>query len=101
MGNPEQIKKCTKCLNEKEISNFRKQPKGKFGVMSVCKICQSNIEKNNRINGNSTSVERNKRFRENNPDKIKKWLKKYSDKNKEKRQEYDKIYRQENKEIKN
>ena len=101
MGESEQIKRCTKCSDEKEISNFRKYPKGKFGVMSVCKICQSTIEKNNRLSGNSTNIERNKRFRENNPDKIKKWLKEYSNNNKEKRKEYDKKYRQENKELKN
>jgi hypothetical protein len=101
MDSTEQIKKCTKCGDNKLICQFRKQPKGKFGVMSVCKICQSNIEKYNRLIGNSTSVERNKRFRENNPDKIKKWLKTYGDKNKEKRKEYDKNYRYNNKELKN
>lgn len=93
MDSREQIKKCTKCGNNKLISQFRKQSKGRFGVMSVCKSCQSNIEKYNRLIGNTTSTERNKRFRENNPDKIKKYLKDYSNKNKEKRKEYDKNYR--------
>ena len=101
MDNQKQIKKCSKCSEEKLLINFRKQKKGKFGVMSVCKICQSIIEKNNRLTGNSTSIERNKRFRENNPDKIKNWLKTYSENNKEKRKEYDKKYREENKELKN
>ena len=101
MDSGEQIKKCTKCGENKLICHFRKQPKGKFGVMSVCKSCQSNIEKYNRLIGNSTSIERNKRFRENNSDKIKKWLKIYGDKNKEKRKEYDKNYRINNKELKN
>lgn len=101
MDKREQMKTCTKCGDDKLICQFRKSSKGKFGVMSVCKICQSNIEKYNRLIGNSTSVERNKRFRENNPNKIKKWLKEYGDKNKEKRKEYDKNYRINNKELKN
>ena len=101
MDSGEQIKKCTKCGNNKLIYYFRKQSKGKFGVMSVCKSCQSSIEKHNRLIGNSTSIERNKRFRENNPDKIKKYLKDYSGKNKEKRKEYDKNYRINNKILKN
>jgi hypothetical protein len=95
------IKRCTKCDITKNITEFRKQKKGKYGVMSICKICQSEIEKNNRINGNSTSVERSKRFRENNPDKIKVWLKDYSDKNKDKRKEYDKKYNKDNRDLKN
>ncbi len=97
----EQIKKCTKCNVEKLECEFRKSSKGKFGVSSICKICQSNIEKNNRLNGKSTSIERNKRFRENNPDKIKKWLKEYRVKNKKRRQDYDKNYRLNNKDLKN
>lgn len=99
MDSGEQIKKCTKCSNNKLISQFRKQSKGRFGVMSVCKSCQSNIEKYNRLIGNTTSTERNKRFRENNPDKIKKYLKDYSNKNKEKRKEYDKNYRINNRKL--
>lgn len=101
MGIEGQMKKCTKCNEFKLICEFRKQPKGKFHVMSVCKICQSNIEKHNRLIGNSTSIERNKRFRDKNPDKIKKWLKEYGDKNKEIKKEYDKKYRSDNKEFRN
>ena len=35
------IKKCTKCLIEKSISDFGKAKHGKFGVRGDCKLCNS------------------------------------------------------------
>jgi hypothetical protein len=34
------LKTCTTCNVEKEITDFYKQPRGKFGVKSECKHCQ-------------------------------------------------------------
>lgn len=34
-------KTCTKCLDEKCLTDFSKQAKGKYGVTSVCKSCTS------------------------------------------------------------
>lgn len=34
------IKKCSICNKDKELSNFYKQAKGKFGVKSSCKDCE-------------------------------------------------------------
>ena len=36
-----QVKTCTKCDSVKPIDAFHKNKRGKFGVSSVCKICQS------------------------------------------------------------
>jgi superfamily II helicase len=35
-----QTKVCTKCHEEKEISEFYKLKNGKYGVESVCKFCK-------------------------------------------------------------
>lgn len=34
-----QSKKCTNCNIEKEITEFHKQTRGKYGVTSQCKVC--------------------------------------------------------------
>jgi hypothetical protein len=46
MDNGTKIKTCAKCSYIKAITEFRKQKKGKYGVMSVCKSCQSKIDFN-------------------------------------------------------
>ena len=38
-------KVCTKCKVEKELSEFNKKLGGKFGVDSVCRLCQKNYMK--------------------------------------------------------
>ena len=98
------IKTCSKCSDVKPIIEFRKQKKGKYGVMSVCKSCQSKIDKENRLTGNSTSKIRNKRHYLLHKEKCKKEGKNYREKleNKITKKEYDKVYREQNKDkIKN
>ena len=34
-----QTKICTRCLIEKELSEFYKEPRGKYGVVAMCKGC--------------------------------------------------------------
>ena len=97
MGIRTEIKNCTKCCETKLINEFRKQKKGKYGVMSVCKICQSKIEKENRLMGNSTSKIRNKRHYELHTEICKKAQKRYRERIKIDKQIYDKKYRSENK----
>jgi hypothetical protein len=93
----EEKKKCTKCLNEKILSEFHKNKQSKDGFTTRCKSCvqikskewyNNNIEKN-RINC--------KLFRENNPnyDKIK--SKKWYNDNLEKAKNYNKMYSETNK----
>lgn len=45
-----QNKICSKCNIEKEISNFHKQLKGKFGVTSICKDCDKQYYLSNKNN---------------------------------------------------
>ena len=35
------MKKCTKCQEEKSLSEFNKHPAGKFGASSKCKACDN------------------------------------------------------------
>jgi len=37
------MKKCTKCQQTKELTEFHKHPLGKFGVNSWCKQCHTKI----------------------------------------------------------
>lgn len=60
------MKKCVKCKNEKQLSDFSKLSCNKDGYHSLCKIC---------IN------QRNKKYRDNNLEKMKKARKKYYDNN--------------------
>ena len=44
------IKKCTKCKEEKTLSEFGKHKDGKHGLRPYCKQCRSEIAKRNRSN---------------------------------------------------
>lgn len=60
----EQVKQlqCTKCLEVKNILEFRKQAKGKFGVRNPCKSCISEIDKEYRKTNSSKNSK--KKYRE-------------------------------------
>lgn len=47
MTNSEQTKVCTTCQEEKVISEFHKEKKGKYGVKSKCKECFYECKRNN------------------------------------------------------
>ena len=85
-----QTKICTKCNQEKNISEFNKDNSGKFGVYSICKVCFNNQSKIYR----KKNKEQLKIYREKNKDKIKNWR----EENKNNLIEYRKKYCQENKE---
>jgi len=73
-----QVKKCNKCGEVKEITQFTKSPdRGKFGVRGQCKVC---------VNQNK------KRYRQENKEKIseynKQYQKQYWQDNKRKLKEY-------------
>ena len=73
------MKKCTKCGIEKELKDFYKEKKGKYGVRSKCIDCY-------------------KKYFDENKDRITKYKKDYYEKNKEKIAEHRKEYYKENKE---
>ena len=83
-----QTKICTKCKEEKPISEFVKNKKGKYGVRSVCKNCTKKIMK--KYNGKYK--EQQKQYRQDNKEKIKEYHQKLEVK------EQQKQYYQNNKE---
>lgn len=77
-----ELKKCTKCQEEKDIINFRVyNKKGKKFIQSICKKCEN---------------ERNKIYAQKHKEEIAKYKKEYAIMNAEKIKEYKKIYYQEN-----
>ena len=40
-----QTKTCTKCGEEKPVTEYHKQKRGKYGVTSKCKVCISEIDR--------------------------------------------------------
>ena len=43
------LRKCTKCLEFKDISEFHKNNSRKDGLSTWCKTCQSAYDKNRRL----------------------------------------------------
>jgi hypothetical protein len=89
-------KKCTKCLEEKPLNEYYKQPKSSDGYKTICKSCGKIVrriyQKLNRVKLN----EKQKNYTKIQPDKIKKTTKKWRDKNKEIVQKNNKVYRENN-----
>lgn len=82
------MKKCTKCGECKPVSEFSKDPKGKYGLHSWCKECKRDYSKEYRKN----NKEREKEYRKNNKERIKE----YYESNKERIKEYGKKYHKNN-----
>ena len=105
-----QKKKCTKCDEEKEITNFHKSKTGKYNVESRCKLCQKEYKRQYNKNNYPLIKEKKRQNYIENKEEIllygkqwrddnKKLTKKYRLKNKEKKKEYDKMYYAENKNL--
>jgi hypothetical protein len=83
-------KVCTKCKEEKELSEFNKG-------RSECRLCSKEYKKEYYENSKDKIKKGKKEYRENNKDKIKEYDKEYKQNNKDKLKEYDKEYKQNNK----
>ena len=89
------MKKCTKCLIDKELSEFNKSNKTKDGRRERCRYCQ-NSDSKKYYQDNKDYFEKFKRdWNSNNPN----YMKEYYQDNKEKIKEYNKGYYLNNKEI--
>jgi len=101
------LKKCSKCGEEKSLSEFYKHKEGKFGTRPECKDCSKEVDKIKNKRWRTVNAERNKlknqNFYLNNPDynkdyykehteEIKQTVKEYVEKNKEKIVQYQKEY---------
>jgi hypothetical protein len=91
-------KKCTKCGEVKSLDEFSNDKKGKHGKAYQCKSCNKKYKENNREKVNKYSKEYYKNNKEYHKEYSKIYHKEYYKNNKEKRKEYSKIYRQNNKE---
>lgn len=103
-----ETKKCKKCNLEKELCEFRTRKDNKSGYGNNCKVCESEINKKYRENNKEKIKLKNKEFLLNNKDyfkeryknnkeKILLQLKENYNKNKKNKLDYDKTYRKENK----
>ena len=88
------MKKCSKCGIEKPLSEFVKHKNCKDGYENTCKICTKQYKKEYYRDNKDNLKEYYKEYRENNKDKIKE----YRENNKDKVKESNKKYYEENKE---
>ena len=63
------MKKCSKCKEEKELTEFHKQNGGKFGLSSKCKICKGEEGLNWYNNNLEKAKLQNKEWLNNNKEK--------------------------------
>ena len=61
-------KKCTKCELELTFDNFYKQKNGKYGLKSICKICNEKIRDVYRLNNLDLCAKQARNYRLNNKD---------------------------------
>jgi DNA repair exonuclease SbcCD ATPase subunit len=90
-------KTCSKCKRELSLNHFHKTKTGKYGVMSKCKDCRKEYNKEyNKINKEKIK-EYNKEYKnsENNKEKILEKAKEYYKNNKQKILEHNKEYKKE------
>lgn len=83
-------KKCTSCHQLKSFENFHKSKTGKYGISSTCKLCVSEIYKNNR----DEHKKRTYQWRKDNPDGFRAITKRAYRKHREKKLAYAKQYRE-------
>lgn len=94
-----QNKKCCKCGLEKEITEFGKNSNGKFGVHSRCKICAKQYHKKWYSSCRDDKLKKNKKWKAENPDKVRDATVAWREKTKEDRAEKDRKKYAENPEI--
>jgi len=103
------MKKCTKCGETKELSEFYKNKNTASGVHYCCKCCNKKWREENKEDTKKNSKKhyqnnkkkiklRSKSYNKNNKEKIKLYVKKYREDNKEKLKIKQKEYREDNKE---
>ena len=82
------MKTCTKCGEEKAVSEYHKRKGGRCGVSAVCNKCEAARDKKYREENKEKVSLRHKKYREENPEKIAETAKNWQRKNKEKMASY-------------
>ena len=91
MNIPYAFKKCSKCGEWKVANNFnfRKKKKGKWGLYSQCKECESKYKKQWDENNKEYHKEYHKEYYKNNKEYIKECNKQWRENNKEYKKQWD------------
>ena len=92
------VKKCSKCKEEKELSEFYKSKIAKDGLQYFCKKCVSDYREKHKKHYKEYHKEYHKEWLEKNKEKRKETQKEYRKKNREYNKEYQKEYRKKNRE---
>lgn len=92
-----EMKICTKCGVEKEISNFRIEKRTKIGLQSQCKQC----EKEYRLKNREKQIDYMKKYYQKNKESLLQKNKIYRENHKEEKKIIDKIYRENHKKERN
>ena len=103
------MKKCSKCGEEKELSEFNKRTKSKDGYNCACKICDKNYRENNKdalrekrkqriLENREVILSKRREDRKRNNKEVLKKEKIYRAKTKDKKKRHLKVYREINKE---
>jgi len=77
------VRICTKCGEEKGFGEFHKNAKGKYGLASRCKICESAYAKQWNIENNARNRARQRSYRKQNRARLRESLYRWRAKNKE------------------
>lgn len=97
-----QTKTCTACNIKKQLTEFRKEKLGKYGVRSKCKTCQSEYGKKYAHKNKERIAEYRKQYRKDNKEQLeerhKQYIKQYRCVNKDRIAGRVKQYTQKNKE---
>ena len=91
-------KKCSKCGIQKELSEFYKDKKCKYGVKGNCKVCGKEYQKEYIQKNKEVVLQRNKEYRQNNREEIIQYNKEYRQNNREEISQQRKEYYQKNRE---
>ncbi len=94
------MQKCKNCNEIKELSEYNKNKRRKFGIEIVCKACLKNRYKDRIHDYKKQKIIYDKEYRKNNKKKISKYKKEYAEINNEKIKLYQKEYLLKNKKIK-
>ena len=99
MNTPYVFKRCTKCkrILIANNTNFYKKAGRKWGLSSQCKQCENIRKKKYREEHLEESLERSRKYYEQNKDKVSERIKKYREENKEKIIERNRTYYKQNK----
>jgi len=91
--NEELKQRCKKCNSEKGLNEFVKDCKSRLGVKSTCKECQSAYKKEWALKNRNYVTAENRRFREQNREKLMAYKKNWVEENREKVNEYERVYK--------